>query len=253
MRNDRLMMTIILLTGFVFPLSCVGQEKTKESKPQDKPGATKNDSPKKRADEATLLFDGKTLAGWKTPDKFEFEKHGKVQVSKGELQLGIGKPSTGIVYSKKLPRNNYELSLEVKRTDGSDFFCGLTFPVDKEYCTMIIGGWGGGVVGLSNVDANSAVENETTSYQEFKTGKWYSVRVRVTDERIEAWIDKKQVIDLTREGRKFSVWWEQEPMRPLGVANWHTASARRHITLRAVKPQGQAGKPKGKTGDKKTK
>ena len=37
---------------------------------------------------------------------------------------------------------DYELRLEAKRVEGGDFFCGLTFPVGKEYCTLILGGWG---------------------------------------------------------------------------------------------------------------
>lgn len=183
-------------------------------------------------DETKLLFDGKSLKGWKAASKFDFEKHGKVAVVDGELRMAAGQPATGVVCQAKLPRDNYELTLEAKRVEGGDFFCGLTFPVGKEHCTLIVGGWGGGVIGLSNVDNTSAVENETTGYQAFKSNQWYKIRLRVTPKRIEAWIDKKQVVELEREDRKFSVWWEQEPMRPLGIANWNTGSALRKIRFR---------------------
>lgn len=184
---------------------------------------------------AESLFNGKDLSGWRVIDEFDFENHGKVEVVEGEIILAAGRPASGIAYTKKLPRINYELSLEAKRIEGDDFFCGLTFPVGEEYCTLIVGGWGGGVTGLSNVDTMSAVENETTGYVEFERGRWYTIRLRVTDKAISAWIDKEQIVDTKTEGRKFSIWWEQEPARPLGIATWNTKAALRNVHLQRIK------------------
>ncbi|NIO36058.1 MAG: DUF1080 domain-containing protein [Planctomycetales bacterium] len=180
------------------------------------------------------LFDGKTLAGWNIADKFSFANHGDVRVRNGRIELQAGSPATGIVWTGQPPRNDYQLSLEAMRTDGSDFFCGLTFPVGEEYCSLILGGWGGELVGLSNVDAMSANENETTAYEPFQQNRWYRVRLRVATGRIEVWIDQRQVIQLETAGRRFDVWWEQEPVRPLGIATWHTAAALRNIRLQRL-------------------
>jgi hypothetical protein len=38
---------------------------------------------------------------------------------------------------------------------GSDFFAALTFPVNDLFCTLINGGWGGMLVGLSSLDGNA--------------------------------------------------------------------------------------------------
>jgi len=177
----------------------------------------------------SALFNGKNLDGWKISKEVDFEDHGKVTVVDGVIILGEGKPATGIVCQRKLPRMNYEISLEAKRLEGSDFFCGLTFPVNEQYCSLIVGGWGGGVTGLSNIDSMSAVENETTGFTEFDKDKWYRVRLRVTEKRIEAWIDKHSILNVDPTDRKFSIWWEQEPMRPLGIASWNTKAALRNI------------------------
>jgi hypothetical protein len=177
------------------------------------------------------LFDGKTLKNWRVADTFEFEKHGKVEVRDGVLHLERGRTATGVTYTGKPPRSNYEISLEAQRTDGDDFFCGLTFPVGEEHCTLILGGWGGDVTGLSNVNAMSAEENTTTGYVDFKNGQWYKIRLRVTEETISAWVDKELILEQPREGRKFEVWWEQEPMRPLGIATWRTSAALRNVRL----------------------
>ncbi|MEQ8786969.1 MAG: DUF1080 domain-containing protein [Pirellulaceae bacterium] len=195
--------------------------------PEAKPQAESEASPPR----VVNLFNGKDLKGWRVVEKVDFEKHGKVEVKDGVLHLNEGRTATGVSYTGKLPRDNYEISLEAKRTTGSDFFCGLTFPVDDEYCTFIVGGWGGGVTGLSNIDGLSAEENETTGYTEFKKDQWYKIRLRVTDAAIQGWIDKEQVFDVKRTDRKFAIWWEQEPVRPLGVAAWRTGSALRNIRL----------------------
>ena len=129
----------------------------------------------------------------------------------------------------------YEVSLDAARLDGDDFFCGMTFPVGESYLTLILGGWGGGVTGISNLDNLPAVENETTDYTDFKKGQWYHVRVRVTAEKVEAWIDKKQIVDVETKDRKLSIWWEQEPVRPFGIASWYTTSSLKNIQLKLVK------------------
>src|SRR6185369_7925223 len=87
------------------------------------------------------LFDGKTLTGWKESD---FAGRGEVEVKDGRIVIGTG-VMTGITWTNEVPTNNYEISLEAMRVEGSDFFCALTFPVGKDPCSFIVGGWGGGV------------------------------------------------------------------------------------------------------------
>ena len=180
------------------------------------------------------LFNGHDLDDWRIADQVDFERHGKVEVIDGDLILEQGKPATGITYVGAPPRMNYEISLDAKRIDGSDFFCGLTFPVGDSYLSLILGGWGGGVTGLSNLDGASAVENETTGYREFEPNRWYAVRLRVTPGKVEAWLDGESLIDVETANRKLSIWWEQEPMRPLGIASWNTKAALRNIRIKRL-------------------
>jgi len=122
--------------------------------------------------------------------------------------------------------------VEACRTVGSDFFCGVTFPVGPSHCTWIVGGWGGEVVGLSNVDGQSAAENATASRRAFETGRWYRLRLRVTEDRIACFIDDERVVDQPRAGHTFGIWPQQQPCRPLGIAAYLTGSAIRRVTLR---------------------
>jgi hypothetical protein len=106
--------------------------------------------------------------------------------------------------------------------------------VGKDPCSFIVGGWGGGVVGLSSLDGQDASQNETTKYLNFENGKWFKVRVKVTKGKIEAWIDADKMVDVTTEGKAMSIRLEVEPSKPLGIATWNTAAALRNIRLRRL-------------------
>ncbi len=181
---------------------------------------------------AGVIFDGKTLTGWEITD---FAGHGPVTVANGEVRVGLGH-MTGITLTNTndLPRMNYEVSLEAMRTDGSDFFCGLTFPVGKDHCALIVGGWGGGVVGLSNINSEDASQNETTKYLNFTNNKWFRVRVRVVPGKIQAWIDDDQVVDVDTAEKVIGLRIETESCTPLGLATWNTAAAWRNIQIKRL-------------------
>ena len=207
--------------------------------PESAPPRDRNEAAKSKP---AILFDGKSLDGWRIIDQVDFERHGDVGLSEGAAVLNAGKPATGIAWKGDFPRSNYEVSLEAKRIEGSDFFCGITFPVGEEYCTLIVGGWGGGVVGLSNIDGMSAIENETTDYREFELNRWYPIRLRVSDARIEVWLEGKQIVDVDRDGHEFGIWWEQEPARPFGIASWYTSAALKNIRLVRLAPAADRAK-----------
>ena len=154
--------------------------------------------PRKADDDGwRILFDGKSLENWTVP---QFGGEGESKVIDGAIHVGTGEEISGVAWDgPALPRINYELCLEAKMIDGLDFFCGVGFPVGKEHCSFVIGGWGGGVVGLSSVDGLPASENETASFIEPIIGKWYKVRFRVTTYKIDIWIDDKQVVELEVE------------------------------------------------------
>lgn len=181
--------------------------------------------------EPVSLFDGNSLTGWKVTN---VGGEDAVRVEGNQITLEKGDDLTGITTTRDVLRSNYEISLEAMPIDGDDFFCGLTFPLEKSYCTMIVGGWGGSIVGLSNINGAAAADNETTSLKSFTKGRWYRIRLRVTTTKIEAWIDEDQVVDVPIEGREFSVNDDQKDSCPLGISSWQTTTALRNIELRKL-------------------
>jgi hypothetical protein len=177
------------------------------------------------------LFDGKTLGDWKVTD---FGGQGDVLIKDGSIILEVGNDLTGIHWTGPLVRMNYEITLEAMRVDGSDFFCGLTFPVGSSPCSLILGGWGGSVCGLSNIDYYDAANNETTRVVSYENGRWYRVRLRVTPDKIEAWLDDEKLVDVVTTGRKISIRPEVDASQPLGIASWRTKAAIRNIRLQKL-------------------
>ncbi len=181
-----------------------------------------------------VLFDGKDMNQWVPA---EYVEAGKVELKAGMIVMEKGNDMTGIKWTGPLMRMNYELTLEAMRIEGEDFFCGLTFPYGKDPCTLVCGGWGGSLVGLSNIDYYDAANNQTCTSRTFENGKWYPIRLRITTDRIEAWIDgDDKIIDFETADHKIGIRFEVEPCKPLGIATWRTTGAVRNIKIARIVP-----------------
>ncbi|MCH8829278.1 MAG: DUF1080 domain-containing protein, partial [Planctomycetes bacterium] len=73
----------------------------------------------------------------------------------------------------------------------------------------------------------------------FKKGEWYRIRLRVTETKIEAWIDGQKIVDQKTTGKKISVRQEIELSKPFGFATWQTTGALRNIRIRRLASPGR--------------
>lgn len=154
------------------------------------------------------------------------------------LRIGVGTDLNGVRWMGPLPVAPYAVELEARRISGNDFFCGLTFPVrtETECVSLIVGGWGGSVVGISSIDGLDASENSTGSQHEFEDQRWYRIRVEVRNERLQAWIDDLQVVDADTEGRRLSLREGAiEGCAPWGLATWLTSAEVRGVRWRKLR------------------
>ena len=178
------------------------------------------------------LFNGKDLSGWVDN---EFAGAGETKVEDGNIVIHSGVALSGIQRKEAPFKSNYEISLDAKKVQGDDFFCGLTFPVKEEHATLIVGGWGGSLVGISSIDGMDASENEFTQFLRFEDDKWYNIRLRVTDTRIQAWVDNERMFDADiRERRVAMRPGEIELAAPFGISTYQTTAAFREIKARPV-------------------
>lgn len=187
------------------------------------------------------LWDGKTMQGW---IKAPFGGSGDVEIEDGVLTLHQGL-LTGVNCTNPVPKVDYEVEVEARRVSGNDFFCGLTFPVKDSFATLIVGGWGGSVVGISSLDDNDAAHNETTLHKRFDAGKWYRIRLQVAAETLSVWIDDTRVIQVSIKGRKVALRpGDIEVSKPFGIAAYSTMAEIRAVRLRHLsKPSGAGSAP----------
>ncbi len=177
------------------------------------------------------MFNGKTLDGWEIT---AFGTQGPVLVSDGKIILNYGDGCTGITWQKEFPKVNYQVSLDARKTSGNDFFCGMTFPVKDQFCSLIVGGWGGPVVGLSCIDGNDAANNETKIMKRFDAKVWYHIELQVSDSTITAWIDDQKLVDFNYLGRELYVRPEVGLSKPFGICSWVTTAELRDIRLKEL-------------------
>lgn len=235
--------TILLLTVTAFATSSVRADE-KKAKDSDKKATAGKSAPDDKTAPADKdgwqpLFNGKDLEGWMVTN---YGGEGDVLVENGEVIISQGADLSGIHTDKKLPKTNYEVQYEAMREAGSDFFAGITFPIGDNHCSLICGGWGGGVCGISSLDGMDASENETTSYQQFEKGKWYKFRLVVTDSHINAWINDKQIVDVDTTDRKVGVRFEVERSRPFGFCTYATTGRIRNARIRPLMPEAKGEK-----------
>lgn len=218
-------MVVGILPVLVFSISafvgCAGKQ-------QGKNAGIKEVSQSK---DSSYIFDGKTLNGWEITN---FGPQGPVYVSGDQIILGMGDGCTGITWKGDFPITGYEVTLEAKRIEGNDFFCGMTFPVGKDPCTLIVGGWGGTVVGLSSINGYDASENETSTLRQFEKDRWYKIRLKVTSDSIKASIDDEMAVDFEIGNNLLSIRPEVDLSKPFGIASWRTTAAIRNIRLRKI-------------------
>lgn len=233
---SRIVRILLLLGSGVVLLAAslsAAEPKPPAKQPEEKQ-ATKSEPRKPDNDGWINLLAPESLAKWKVLDEFDFADHGKVHVSEKAISLEQGFPATGVKWSGDFPTVGYEVSLEAQRVSGSDFFCGLTFPVGDKALTLVCGGWGGQVTGLSCIDGESAIDNDTCSFQEYKEKQWYRIRIAVRADRIDAWLDDEHIVDLPLKSRQLSLRWEMEPAQPFGVCTWNTSGELKNLRYRLL-------------------
>ena len=168
-------------------------------------------------------------------EECQFGGDGEITITDDLITMDYGDPITGIRWAGDVLRDNYEVEVEGRRTDGFDFFCALTFPVgEKGRASLVLGGWGGGTVGISSIDDRDASDNDTTMFRDFKNNQWYKARVRVEKTRLAVWIDDVLMFEHPRKDHTFDIRYEMDPCLPLGVANFQCVSEIKYVRVRAL-------------------
>lgn len=185
------------------------------------------------------LFSGAHASRWKASD---IENEGASVLANGELRQEPGAPMTGFRFPDwavlGMPVADYAIEYEAMREDGQDFFGTVTFPVRSlDTCaSLVIGGWGGALVGISCIDGYDASENPTRNEQRIENGRWHRIRIEVRADEIKAWMDNRLVVGTSIAGRKISLRsGDIEKCAPFGFATYITSGRVRGLVIERLR------------------
>ena len=198
---------LLFLSTFVLSGCCTAYEPTPKSEPVD-------------------LLPG-NMDQWQS---INFGGEGDVIYKDGALDLDYGNPLTGVLYKGDIVKlfgedlENYVITCQAQRVEGVDMFLGVTFPVGKDgSVSLVLGGWAGAITGISNLDGLNASENDTTQYHNMPEGQWFKVKIMVTTEKIECWLDDKKLVNVKRSDyEKFDTHGAVVDTKPFGLFNYST-------------------------------
>ncbi len=182
------------------------------------------------------------VAGDARWEPLDFGFNGQPTIAPDLLSIPSSERLSGVAFKGDLDallgpaHENYEITLQAQRIDGHDIFLGLTFPVGpKESASLVLGGWGGSVCGISLVDGLSANENAHQTIRHFEDKEWHTVKLRVDAKEIRAWIDGDTLFTVVRKPEThFSVRAEVEPTAPLGLFTFATTAQIRCLAVRKL-------------------
>ncbi len=186
------------------------------------------------------MTDTQGHASW---DPVVLAGEGFIELHEGILRIGAGEPMSAVRYTgvphDQLPVTDYEIAWEARRVHGYDFFSALTFPVGSlDTClTVVIGGWGGKLVGFSSIDEQDASENPYSTERDFKNGTWYHFRLEVREQAVTLWVDGREAARAPVAGRRISLRpGDIEFCAPLGFATYFSEGEVRNMVMRHLRP-----------------
>jgi len=204
-------------------------------KPPTKPTTKEPPQPQPHVEaegEWVSLFDGKSLGGWKLLEEGVHTGHGEVRADERGMVLERGKPRTGVGYAGEFPRADYEVELEFNRVTGGKDFCYIQFPVGSSDLILWFVGWNSGITTLTRIDGKG--ENATSRRITYQSNRWYRVGLKVTEAKVEVWLDQRKIIDFATGGHKLNGY--DHPW-PFVVSASHAELILRHIRLRRLGPE----------------
>ncbi len=122
--------------------------------------------------------------------------------------------------------------------------------MSDQFCSVVIGGWGGATLGISSINGSDASENEWSRIMSFDNEKWYSFHLKVSKEQILFSVDDETMIDVPRKDNQFDTRIEVIRSRPFGLCNYQCITEIKDFAYRKLdakpttKDDASADKPK---------
>lgn len=187
------------------------------------------------------MYDGKSMDGWTVPALGGEGEVGVYETDDGEtvLELPMGNDVTMVEYQKEFPKCDYELEFVSRRSMGTDLFSCCIFPIGNRMSSIVFGGWGGSVAGLSVIDGQDANNNETKVNIPTFNNKWYTTRIAVTAERVIASVDGKEFVNFTIGKRELGLRNDTGQRKKVAFLSWQSTGELKSVRFRKIPAAGE--------------
>ncbi len=158
---------------------------------------------------------------------FEENSAGLWQIEDGQVvQAGMGTDQRWMFGDSSW--TDYEYTLEARKTGGAEGFLVLfRIAGPNQFYWYNIGGWGNQRHQLEKAFGRQRNPVGPQVRDRIDTGKWYRIRVRCEGDRLQVWLDDKQVLDYT-DARS------PHPTGRVGVGTWSTQAKFRNLKVAAL-------------------
>ncbi len=146
------------------------------------------------------LFNGKTLDGWKVAENTPGDgPAGEARAAEGQIELHCSPQQhwTSLVWQGEMPTADYDLYYDVKCTDTDWGTAPVDFPVGQSQLRA-----DANYYRKFSVRGKSFVKGDRNEWFgvggiPFVLGIWHHVQFRVTEKRVQAWLDGRKVADIS--------------------------------------------------------
>ncbi|HTL74258.1 MAG TPA: family 43 glycosylhydrolase [bacterium] len=104
-------------------------------------------------------------------------------------------------FAFKNPATNYTVSVRAKKLGGAEgFLVGFGARDSENYYWLNLGGWNNTAAALEKSLDGERSPVGTRVGEVIETGRWYALKIEVTGQRIQCFVDGRRIIDLTDAG-----------------------------------------------------
>ena len=154
----------------------------------------------------------------------EYPNKGNWDISEGILKQSNLITDVKLFFGSK-DWKDYEITLEAKHTDGYEgFLILLRAATDQDFYWYNIGGWGNTQSALEKESNNSRIVVTDFVKGRIEKNTWHKIKIRCEGNRIQGWLNDKQVLDYTDKNDPFL-------SGKVGLGSWSTEVNYRNIKI----------------------
>lgn len=194
------------------------------------------------AGEWRTLFDGEHLGRWEPIDTVDTAggSPGEVTVEGRQILLKPGEPLSGVSWSGPMPAQDFEVTLEAKVDDAE--LLSIAFPIGTDRAAVQLDA-NNRRAGLFSIDGTGLRDDPMAAPFDGAVAGWHQLRIRVTQDHVQAWLNAQPITDQARSGSTFGAPDGYLPLHDLSIFASRGAAALRNIRIRRIDPDDAPTRP----------